>query len=60
MTAGCDRFAFGKHQQYTYFQKIEWAALDALGGTTFDLADGLIDLLKINRYRARVNADRYA
>jgi hypothetical protein len=47
-------------QQYTYFQKIERAALDALGGTTFDLADGPIDVLNIDRYQARVNADSYA
>jgi hypothetical protein len=47
-------------QQYTYFQKIERAALDALGGTTFDLADSPIDVLNIDRYQARVNADSYA
>ena len=47
-------------QQYTYFQKIESGALKALGGTTFDLADGPIDVLNIDRYKARVNADSYA
>ena len=47
-------------QQYTYYQKIEWTALDALGGTTFDLANGPIDVLNIDRYGARVNADSYA
>ena len=47
-------------QQYTYFQKVERVALDALGGTTFDIADGPIDVLKIDRYQARVNADSYA
>ena len=47
-------------QQYTYFEKMESAALKALGGTTFDLADGPIDVLNIDRYKARVNADSYA
>lgn len=47
-------------QQYTFFQKIEGAALKALGGTTFDLANGPIDVLNIDRYEARVNADSYA
>lgn len=47
-------------QQYTHFQKIERAALNAFGGTTFDLANGPIDVLNIDRYEARVNADGYA
>ena len=47
-------------QQYTYYQKIEWTALNALGGTTFDLAKGPIDVLNIDRYEARVDADSYA
>ncbi|GAB7327757.1 hypothetical protein MBLNU13_g11570t1 [Cladosporium sp. NU13] len=47
-------------QQYTFYQKIEWAALNALGGTTFDLANGPTDVLNIDRYEARVNADIYA
>lgn len=47
-------------QQYTHFQKIEQAPLKDLGGTTSDLASGPIDVLKIDRYKARVNADSYA
>jgi len=47
-------------QQYTHFQKIEGVPLSALGGTTFDLASGPIDVFKIDRYQARVNADSYA
>lgn len=47
-------------QQYTYFQKVEGNALKALGGTTFNLAIGHIDVLNIDRYKARVNADSYA
>lgn len=47
-------------QQYTVFQKIERSALNALGGTTFDLANGPIDVLNIDGYEARVNADSYA
>lgn len=39
---------------------MEGETLKALGGTTFDLADGPIEVLKIDRYKARVNADSYS
>jgi hypothetical protein len=46
--------------QYTFFQQLEGEILKALGGTTFDLADGPIKVLDIDRYKARLNADSYA
>jgi hypothetical protein len=46
--------------QYTFFQAMEGEVLKALGGTTFDLADGPIKVLDIDRYKARLNADSYA
>ena len=47
-------------QQYNFYQKIEEPTLRALGGTTSDLVKGVVDVLNINRYEARVNADGYA
>jgi hypothetical protein len=46
--------------QYTFFKAMEGEVLKALGGTTFDLADGPRKVLDIDRYKARVNADSYA
>jgi hypothetical protein len=46
--------------QYLFFQAMEGETLQPVGGKIVDLAEGPIEVLAVDKNRARVNADSYA